>query len=116
MKKLKRNKKRQFSKTLLIQESILVWITTLSCLGFGYMCILKGYLGTLPWISSIIASVYAAYAVSQACYYKKSTKENTKDGIVYETSIIEQKNEQDVFSSSEFNNNYDSSLDLFGPM
>ena len=116
MKKLKRNKKRQFSKTLLIQESILVWITTLSCLGFGYICILKGYLGTLPWISSIVASVYAAYAVSQACYYKKSTKENTKDGIVYETSIIEHKNEQDTILSTELNNNYDSNLDLFGPM
>ncbi len=116
MKKSKRNKKRQFSKTLLIQESILVWITTLSCLGFGYMCIIKGYLGTLPWISSIIASVYAAYAVSQACYYKKSTKENTKDGIVYETSIVEQKNDQDTISSAELGNNYDPNLDLFGPM
>lgn len=87
--KNKRKKKKEFSKVLLIQESILVWITTLTCLVFGLLCIVKEYLGSLPWISSIIASVYAAYAVSQAFYYNKSTKENTKNGIVYEKALLD---------------------------
>ena len=34
----------------------------------------------LPW---------TAYAVSQAFYYRKAMKENTKDGIKYETTMEE---------------------------
>jgi hypothetical protein len=30
---------------------------------------------------------WTAYGVSQACYYKKSQKENTKGGITYETAL-----------------------------
>lgn len=85
---MKKNKL-EFSKALLIQESVLVWVTTLICLFFGYLCIVKGYLGSLPWITSIISASYAAYGVSQACYYKKSEKENTKNGIKYETVLTE---------------------------
>ena len=77
----------EFSKILLLQESVLVWITTLVCLGFGYLCIIRGYLGSLPWVSSIIASCYAAYAVSQAFYYKKAQTENSVGGIKYETTL-----------------------------
>jgi len=31
---------------------------------------------------------WSAYAVSQAYYYKKSEKENTKNGIIYETAML----------------------------
>lgn len=82
-------KKREFSKTLLIQESVLVWITTLVCLFFGYLCITTGALNSLPWVSSIIVSVYAAYGVSQAMYYRKSMAENTEGGVKYESVIKE---------------------------
>ena len=83
--------KTEFSKTLLIQESVLIWITTLTCLALGFLCILSGYLGSLPWISSIIISTWTAYGVSQAFYYKKSTVENSEGGIKYETVITELK-------------------------
>lgn len=81
--KRKKKKKNEFSKSLLIQESILVWIVTISCLSFCYMCISRGSFIELPWLSVLIGSVWGAYGVSQAFYYKKSEKENTKDGITY---------------------------------
>lgn len=86
-----KRKKKEFSKVLLIQESVLVWITTIACLFFGYLCITSAYIGSLPWISVIISSVYAAYAVSQACYYSKSKAENTEKGIKYEATLAELK-------------------------
>lgn len=92
--------KREFSKTLLIQESALVWVTTLICLGLGGYCIYRGFTGALPWISSIIVSAYAAYGVSQMMYYKKSMAENTSGGIKYETVLEEVKKVKDYYNGN----------------
>ena len=76
-----------FSKGLLIQETILIWIITLAFLGLAFFCVLNNYTGALPWLASIVGFPWSAYAISQACYYKKSEKENTKGGIVYDTAM-----------------------------
>lgn len=60
----KKKKKREFSKTLLLQESLLVWIVTISCLAFCFICILRNSFVELPWLSALIASVWGAYGVS----------------------------------------------------
>ena len=83
----KEKKKTEFSKKLLIQESILIWIVTLSFIGLTFFCVIKGYLGELPWVVGLAGMPWAAYGVSQACYYKKAEKENTKGGIVYEKAM-----------------------------
>lgn len=80
--------KKEFSKTLLIQESALIWITTIVCLVLGGYCIYKGFTGALPWISSIIVSAWSAYGISQVMYYRKAMAENTKNGIKFE-SVLE---------------------------
>ena len=77
-------KKKQFSKILLIQESILIWITTIALLVLAFICIVNGYLGSLPWLASMIGFPWTAYGVSQAFYYNKSKAENTEGGIVYQ--------------------------------
>jgi hypothetical protein len=87
------SKKQEFSKVLLIQESFLIWIITLSCIILAFNCILNGYLGELPWITAMVGFPWAAYGVSQACYYKKSEKENTQGGIKYETAMSELRND-----------------------
>lgn len=79
--------KREFSKTLLIQESILIWVLTLSCLVLAFVCVSLGYVASLPWLSALVGLPYAAYGVSQACYYNKSKAENTANGIKYETAL-----------------------------
>ncbi len=79
--------KKQFSKILLVQESILIWIITLSFLAFAFICIFNGYLGTLPWLTAIAGFPWTAYGISQACYYNKSKAENTQGGIVYDSAI-----------------------------
>ena len=77
------SKQREFSKALLIQESALIWITTLALVGLAYICIIMGYLGSLPWLATMVAFPWGAYGVSQAFYYNKSKAENTQGGIVY---------------------------------
>ena len=78
-------KNKEFSKALLVWETILIWIVTLSFIGLAYVCIINQYLGELAWLGAIYAFPWAAYGVSQACYYKKAEKENTQGGIKYES-------------------------------
>ena len=81
-------KKQEFSKTLLIQESALIWIITLAAFYLAFYCVKNQYFGELPW---------SAYGVSQACYYGKSMKENTKGGIKYETALKPPSNEEELY-------------------
>ena len=64
MKKSLKNKK-EFSKVLLIQESVLVWIVTLTLLTLSFYCVIFGFLGSLPWISFIVFFVLLTFGVSQ---------------------------------------------------
>ena len=77
-------KKQEFSKALLVQESALIWIVTLGAFYLAFYCIKNQYFGELPWIVALVGFPWTAYGISQAYYYKKSMKENTKDGIVYD--------------------------------
>lgn len=86
-KRAKYLKKQEFSKTLLIQESALIWITTLALIYLAFYCIKYQYFGELPWIAAMIGFPWTAYGVSQACYYGKSMKENTVGGIKYEAVV-----------------------------
>lgn len=101
-KKSKIKQKREFSKSLLIQESVLIWIVTLGFLVLAFVCIFKQYFGELPWLAAMAGFPWAAYGVSQACYYKKAEKENTKNGIKYETVMASiQTNDGDIYVLNE---------------
>lgn len=82
-------KKTEFSKILLIQESILVWIHTIAMIVLAYMCVVNSYYSELPWLTAMVALPWGAYAVSQHAYYKKAQAENTEGGIVYESAFFD---------------------------
>ena len=95
--------RREFSKILLIQESILVWIITLSFIGLSFYCVMNQYFGELPWLAAMVAFPWTAYGVSQGFYYNKSKKENTRDGIKFETALASLN--QNSYNSSNNNQN-----------
>ena len=80
-------KKREFSKTLLIQESILIWVHTIAMLVLAYICVFRGSYAELPWLTAMVALPWTAYGVSQHAYYRKSQAENTEGGIVFENAF-----------------------------
>jgi hypothetical protein len=102
-KKIKKEKK-EFSKVLLIQESILIWVVTLAFILLAFTCITNQYFGELPWLAAMAAFPWTAYGVSQACYYKKSEKENTRDGIKFESVMAQLTNDNDS-PSTDFSEN-----------
>lgn len=95
--------KREFSKTLLIQESALIWISTLAYIVLAFYCIYNGYMGSLPWLTASASLPWAAYGVSQVYYYKKSMAENTKDGVKY-ASVMKELDEAYNNYKKEFGN------------
>lgn len=80
---MKRRKKTEFSKMLLIQESILVWITTISFIILAFLSISRDFMGEFTWLAALCTALWTAYGISQAFYYKKAMAENTKGGIKY---------------------------------
>lgn len=77
----KRRRKRkikmfEFSKLIIIQESVLVWVSTIKLLSFAEHSIVNGYLGSLPYISTLCGAIWAAYGVSVGFYYNKAKAEN----------------------------------------
>lgn len=79
----------EFSKLLLIQESALIWIMSISFIVLAFYCISLGFMGSLPWLAAMVGCPWAAYAVSQAFYYRKATTENRAGGIKYESTLAE---------------------------
>lgn len=88
-KKGKHEQKKEFSKVLLLQESALIWILTLSIVVLAYICVINGYYAELPWLTAMVALPWTAYGVSQRAYYKKAEAENTEGGIRYETIMAD---------------------------
>lgn len=88
-KRKKQSKNLEFSKILLIQESLLIWIMTIFFMYLAFLCIKNQYFGELPWLAAMVGFPWTAYGVSQMYYYKKSMKENTEGGIKYETAMAD---------------------------
>ena len=94
--KNKNQKKTEFSKRLLLQESMLIWIITISFIILAFVCVTNQFFGELPWLAAMCSFPWTAYGASQAFYFRKAEKENTKGGIKYETVMSEyQTNDND---------------------
>lgn len=87
--KHEKEQKLEFSKTLLIQESMLIWLHTIAMLVLAYICVFKEAYAELPWLTAMVALPWTAYGVSQHAYYKKAQAENTEGGIVFENAFAQ---------------------------
>lgn len=97
---MKNKNKKEFSKTLLKQESALIWVMSLSFILLAFYCIYKGFSGSLPWLAAMVGFPWTAYGVSQMMYYKKSMAENTTGGVKYETVLEEIKKVKDYYNGN----------------
>lgn len=87
--KTEKSKNTEFSKFMIKQESALIWIISIAFIILAFICVINSYFGELPWLTAMVGLPWTAYAVSQTFYYRKAQKENTKDGIKYDTVMAE---------------------------
>ena len=67
-----KRKRTSFSKLLLLLESAIVLYTTYQGFGIAKLAIELGFMGTLPWIATMVTAAWGAYGTSAACYYAKA--------------------------------------------
>lgn len=92
--------KKEYSKTLLKQESALIWIMSLSFIVLAFYCIYQGFTGSLPWLAAMVGFPWSAYGISQMMYYKKAMAENTCGGVKYESILQEAQRVKDYYKTN----------------
>lgn len=65
----------QYSKLIILFETALVIFTTWKSFELAEYTVLLETTASLPWITSLVGLVFAAYATSVAFYYNKSKAE-----------------------------------------
>ena len=76
VKKETTKKKIEFSKFIVVIETLLTLYVTYETVQFIKLSIASSYLGTLPYLTTLIGVVWAAYGTSVGFYYKKAEREN----------------------------------------
>jgi hypothetical protein len=79
--------KKAYSKKL---AAWIIWgdlILSIATLGISALAILRDYSGSLPYLVSLIGIYNMSTAYVLGKYFDKSTKENIKGGIVYDTAM-----------------------------
>lgn len=66
---------------VLVMDATATYIVLYLC----YLAITRDYMGALPYLSALIASMQAATGYVLGHYFKKSTAENSKGGITYDS-------------------------------
>lgn len=109
----KNKNKMEFSKKLLLQESLLLWVVTLAFIVLAFICVINQSFGELPWLTSMALAPWGAYAVGQGFYYRKAEKENTQGGIKYDSIMTELKNKYtipEIFQTDETQDSEDEAM------
>jgi hypothetical protein len=69
---------------------LLLTMTFVTNMGVLFLCglsVWKGFTGALPYLTTMIGLLEFSLGYVLGHYYKKSTKENTAGGIVYDTAV-----------------------------
>ena len=83
-----RNEKKQqeFSKKLISDIRLLLWVVTLGGLVLAAYCIRVGYMGALPWLSAMVGLPWTAHGTVCAFYLKRAKSNHKAGGITFEAA------------------------------
>lgn len=69
--------KMDFSKKLVNDIRLLLWIITLSAIALAFYCVHLGYLGTLPWIAALVGLPWSAHGVVCSFYLNMAKSDHS---------------------------------------
>lgn len=83
-----RNEKKQqeFSKKLISDIRLLLWVVTLGGLVLAAYCIRKGYTGSLPWLTAMVGLPWTAHGTVCAFYLNLCKSDHKEGGITFEAA------------------------------
>lgn len=84
--KKKTKKKLDYSKQLISDVRWLLWAVTLGGILLAFYCIYKGYSGSLPWISAMVALPWTAHGTICSFYLNMAKSDHSVGGITFESA------------------------------
>lgn len=76
----------EFSKKLIADIRGLLWVVTVGGLMLAALCIYKGYLGSLPWLSAMVGLPWTAHGAVCSFYLNMAKSDHSTGGITFETA------------------------------
>lgn len=97
----KKGEQLDYSKRLIADIRWLLWVVTVGGLLLAALCIYKGYLGSLPWLSAMVGLPWTAHGVVCSFYLNMAKSDHKEGGITFETAKANGFSETDKNGSSE---------------
>jgi hypothetical protein len=79
-------KSSEFSKKLVSDIRVLLWVVTVGGLLLAAYCIHKGFTGSLPWLSAMVGLPWSAHGVVCSFYLNMAKSDHSANGITFETA------------------------------
>ena len=83
----KEKKKLDFSKRLILDIRILLWIVTIAAIALAFLCIIYGYIGSLPWIATLVGLPWRAHGIVCSFYLNMAKSDHKQGGITYDMAM-----------------------------
>lgn len=83
---MSRRTRQQYSKRLVSDIRALLWVVTVGGLALAALCIWRGYVGSLPWLSAMVGLPWTAHGVVCTAYLGMAKSDHREGGITYETA------------------------------
>lgn len=83
---VKKTKRLDYSQKLIVDIRWLLWVVTVGGLVLAALCIYKGYLGSLPWLSAMVGLPWTAHGVVCSFYLNMAKSDHKEGGITFEAA------------------------------
>ena len=88
-----------FSKKLVHDIRVLLWVITIGGLLLALLCIILGFTGSLPWLTAMIGLPWSAHGVVCAFYLNMAKSDHSVGGITFESAKAKDFIEEDCKNS-----------------
>lgn len=76
----------QFSKRLVADIRVLLWVVTAGGLALAAYCVHTGYAGALPWLTAMVGLPWSAHGVVCSFYLNMAKSDHKEGGITFEAA------------------------------
>lgn len=79
----------EYSKKLISDIRLLLWVVTVGGMLLAFYCVHEGYAGSLPWIGAMVGLPWSAHGVVCSFYLNMAKSDHTNakgDGITFATA------------------------------
>lgn len=81
-----KSQKMDFSKRLIADIRVLLWVVTVGGLTLAAYCIHRGFTGSLPWLSAMVGLPWTAHGTVCAFYLNMAKSDHRSGGITYDAA------------------------------